>query len=180
MHVVSRVHGEPPSDFECPSSFAGTLSGVALDDRGCGETSTSSDPCAALPITIQTYGRLGASKQEWAAPPVRRCALRAVRKGDIMSSRYHGCVSSMGSWSHEERMRPLMTRKKKETPVAAGLASQHMVAAPRQRLPYVMATVSPEQLRRIKQLALDENATVTDLLLRGLDMVFKSKKLPPL
>jgi hypothetical protein len=89
-------------------------------------------------------------------------------------------LSSMVSWSHEEHTRPLMARKKKGTPVPAGLAPKHLVAVPRQRLPYVMATVSPEQLRRIKQLALDEDATVTDLLLRGLDMVFKSKKLPPL
>ncbi len=50
----------------------------------------------------------------------------------------------------------------------------------RARPPYVMATVSEDQVRRIKQLALDENTTVTELLLRGLDLVFKSKKLPPL
>ena len=53
-------------------------------------------------------------------------------------------------------------------------------AVRRARPPYVMATVSEDQVRRIKQLALDENTTVTELLLRGLDMVFKSKKLPPL
>jgi hypothetical protein len=81
----------------------------------------------------------------------------------------------------------IVRRKMKEAlPMIAALAGPRPIAskkkppAGRVRPPYVMATVSEDQLRRIKQLALDETTTVTQLLLRGLDMVLRSKKLPPL
>jgi hypothetical protein len=53
-------------------------------------------------------------------------------------------------------------------------------AASQKAAPYLHVRVDPDQMRRIKQLALDEECTLTELVLRGLDTVFKSRKLPPL
>jgi hypothetical protein len=46
--------------------------------------------------------------------------------------------------------------------------------------PYLHTRVDRDQMRRIKQLALDEDCNLTELVLRGLDLIFKSRKLPPL
>jgi hypothetical protein len=66
---------------------------------------------------------------------------------------------------------------RKKQPTFAPAPTKRPKTAPRT---YVQANVSPEQLLRIKQLALDERCTVTDLVLDGLELLFKRRKLPPL
>jgi hypothetical protein len=63
---------------------------------------------------------------------------------------------------------PTTRRKKKAEP------------AKRDRLPYAMTTLYDEDLQRIKRLALDERTTVAELLRDGLNLILKSRKLPPL
>lgn len=61
-----------------------------------------------------------------------------------------------------------------------------MIATPARRFSnpsrraYVMAEVSDEQQQRLKRLALDNRTTVADMVRDGLNLLLKSKKLPPL
>jgi hypothetical protein len=66
-------------------------------------------------------------------------------------------------WS---RMPP---RKKTPAPKKASLTD-----------PYLHTRLDRDQMRRVKQLALDEDCNLTQLVIRGLDVILKSRKLPPL
>lgn len=55
-----------------------------------------------------------------------------------------------------------------------------MPRIPRERKSYVMAYLADDDVIRLKQLALDERTNVADLLREGINLVFKSRKLPPL
>jgi hypothetical protein len=46
--------------------------------------------------------------------------------------------------------------------------------------PYLHTRLDRDQMRRVKQLALDEDCNLTELVLRGLDAIFKRRKLPQL
>jgi hypothetical protein len=46
--------------------------------------------------------------------------------------------------------------------------------------PYLHTRLDRDQMRRVKQLALDEDCNLTQLVIRGLDVILKSRKLPPL
>jgi hypothetical protein len=71
-----------------------------------------------------------------------------------------------------------MARKKKEPPVIT-TAARKRFSNPSRRA-YVMAEVSDEQQQRLKRLALDERTTVAEMVRDGLNLLLKSKKLPPL
>jgi hypothetical protein len=47
----------------------------------------------------------------------------------------------------------------------------------RDRLPYASAYVEHDTLRKLKQLALDEETTVADLIREGIELVFKRAKI---
>jgi hypothetical protein len=80
----------------------------------------------------------------------------------------------MMQWSYDATMIQDVAQEWSQMPPARKKVAAQKAA------PYLHVRVDPDQMRRIKQLALDEECNLTELVLRGLSMLFKSRKLPPL
>jgi hypothetical protein len=69
--------------------------------------------------------------------------------------------------------------KKKPEPVVE--STPKIVETPEKRdRTYLHVEVGAERMKRIKRLALDEECNLTQLVLRGLDLILKERGLPPL